>query len=90
MFQTEMSAVDRKDTYVGDEAQRKRGILSLSYPIQHGIITNWDDMEQIWHHTYYNELRAAPEEQPVLLTEPSLNPKANKEKMAQVVDFLGI
>ena len=79
-----MTGVDKRDFYVGDHAQSYRGVLSLKYPIDHGIVTDWDDMEKIWHHLLYHQLHVAPEEYQILCTEPPLNPKANREKMTQV------
>jgi len=75
----------RKDAYVGDEALGKRGMLNLNRPIEHGIVTNWDDLEHIWDATFKTELRVNPTECRVLLTEPPLNPHKNREKMTQIM-----
>uniref|UniRef100_A0A8B9GIX9 Uncharacterized protein n=1 Tax=Amazona collaria TaxID=241587 RepID=A0A8B9GIX9_9PSIT len=69
-----MVGMGQKDSYVGNKAQSKRGIFTLKYPTERGIVTNWDDMEKIWHHTFYNELRVAPEEHP-----------ANREKVTPIM-----
>ena len=81
----QMHKDNEKDVFIGDEACSKAGILHLEYPIKHGIVNNWDDMEKIWHHTYNNELRVDPEERPVLLTEAPLNPKKNRERMIEIM-----
>lgn len=64
---------------MGTEALEKRGVLNLDYPIEHGVIKHWENMEKIWHHVFYSELKVVPEDHPCLLTEVPLNAKKDKE-----------
>ncbi|XP_068147042.1 actin-like protein 53D [Drosophila tropicalis] len=73
-----------EDSIIGEAASSKRGMLTLKYPIEHGIVTNWDDMEKIWNHTF-DLLRVESHLNPVLLTEAPLNPKKNREKMTEIM-----
>ncbi|VDM04804.1 unnamed protein product [Schistocephalus solidus] len=75
----------RDQVFVCEEALARRGILSIRYPIEHGVVLNWDDMEVVWSHVFYDGLRVLPEEHPVLLTEPPLNPKRNREIMLETM-----
>jgi len=79
------SGMGQKDDYVGLEAVLKKGVLSLNYPMDHAVVTSWPQMERIWHHTFYHALRLPPEEHPLLLTDAPLNPRANREEMAEVM-----
>lgn len=69
---------------MGTEAQKRRDTLTLKYPIEHGIITDWDDMERVWHHTF-NQLQVLPKDNAVLLSEVPFNPKANRERTTQTM-----
>lgn len=80
-----MVGMDQKHVFMGDEAKAKNDLLFLNNPIDQGLVVNWDDLEKIWHHTLFSELRVSPEEHPVMLTETSLNPKENREKVAEIM-----
>lgn len=73
------------EAYVGSVAQQNRGLLRLNHPVDHGVVTDWDDMERVWHHTYSRELKTAPEDHPLLVTEAPLNPRANRDRMCQIM-----
>lgn len=81
-----MHGAGGKQEYIGDEALKLKGVLELTHPIKTGNVENWEDMEKVWHHCFYNELRIAPSEaEGVLLTEAPRNPKVNREKMVQMM-----
>ena len=81
----QMVGVEAKSEYIGDEAQKMRGVLNLKYPIESGIVSEWEMMEKVWAYCFENELRVDPSEHKVLLTEAPMNPKANREKMTNLM-----
>lgn len=70
---------------VGDEASKLRQMLEIRYPLEHGIIRDWDDMGHIWDYTFSQKLGINPKESKILLTEPPLNPRKNREKMLEIM-----
>lgn len=74
------------DVFIGPKAEEHRGLLSIRYPMEHGIVTEWNDMEKIWTYIYSkDQLSTFSEEHPVLLTEAPLNPRPNREKSAEIL-----
>ncbi|KAL8823441.1 MAG: hypothetical protein Q9191_005852 [Dirinaria sp. TL-2023a] len=73
------------DIFIGRRVEEFRGLLKIRYPLEHGVVTDWDDMEKIWHFVYSEQLKTVSEEHPVLLTEPPLNPRSNRDTAAEIL-----
>ena len=81
-----MTGVNQSSHYLGEEAMTKKGILDIKYPIEHGIVKDWDDMQRVWEYTFTNMLRVKPDDMTgVVLTEAPMNPKENRETMCQIM-----
>lgn len=70
---------------VGDEAEEFRNYLQVTQPMEHGIVKNWEDMKHLWDYTFVEKLRVDPRGRKILLTEPPMNPKKNRERMCEVM-----
>jgi actin-related protein 2 len=77
--------VEMKDIMVGDEASDLRSQLQISYPMENGIVRNWEDQGHLWDYTFHEKLKIDPKDCKILLTEPVGNPKANRVKMCEVM-----
>uniref|UniRef100_A0A8C5JVY8 Actin, epsilon 1 n=2 Tax=Jaculus jaculus TaxID=51337 RepID=A0A8C5JVY8_JACJA len=77
--------MQEEDWFIGEEAWEKQRKIILQYPISRGTITNWDNLEKIWHYSFYKILHIGPEQHPLLLTEPPLNNISVKERISQVL-----
>ncbi len=78
--------IEVKDLMVGDEASKLRSMLEVNYPMENGMVRNWDDMCHVWDYTFGKEkLDIEPADCKILLTEPPMNPTRNREKMIEVM-----
>eukprot|EP00741_Cyanophora_paradoxa_P024464 tig00022075_g23621.t1 len=84
-FEEKIDGKQIKDINVGDECSDLRHALEISYPVENGIIRNWEDMLYVFDYTFFDRLRIRPEECKVLLTEAPMNPKENREKLVRVM-----
>lgn len=74
-----------QDLMVGDEASELRSMLEVNYPMENGIVRNWDDMKHLWDYTFGPEkLNIDSRNCKILLTEPPMNPMKNREKIIEV------
>ena len=74
-----------QDLMVGDEASELRSMLEVNYPMENGIVRNWDDMKHLWDYTFGPEkLNISSRDCKILLTEPPMNPTKNREKIIEV------
>lgn len=71
---------------VGDEASKLRSMLEVSYPMENGMVRNWEDMCHVWDYTFgSNKMNIDARNCKVLLTDPPMNPLKNREKMIEVI-----
>lgn len=75
--------IELKSVMCGEAASNARHSLEVNYPVENGIVKNWEDMEHLWNYTFYEKLQINPTENKVLLTEPPMNPRKNREKLVE-------
>ncbi|KAG8443914.1 hypothetical protein GDO86_009205 [Hymenochirus boettgeri] len=82
--------IEIKDLMVGDEASELRSMLEVNYPMENGIVRNWDDMKHLWDYTFGPEkLNIDTRDCKILLTEPPMNPTKNREKIVELLLLRG-
>jgi len=78
-----LESTELKDVMCGDEADAVRFALDINYPVENGIVKNWDNMVHLWNYTFFDKLKIKPQDCKIMLTEAPLNPKDNRKKTIQ-------
>eukprot|EP00850_Spirogloea_muscicola_P011252 SM000069S20689 [mRNA] locus=s69:185200:189128:+ [translate_table: standard] len=84
-FEDESTGKPGKDIYIGEECANLQQQLDVSYPVANGVVQNWEDMELVWEHAFHYHLKIDASESKILLTDPLLNPRPNRERIIQIM-----
>jgi len=82
-YEEEFKDVKLKDIMVGEECAEHRAMLETSYPVENGIVKDWDGMRHLWNYTFLEKMKINPKDHKILLTEPPMNPLNNQKKMLE-------
>jgi len=80
-FEEEFKDIKLQDIMCGDAAAEHRSMLEVTYPVDQGIVRNWEDMRHLWDHTFNERMQIDPKDHRILLTEPPMNPRENSLRM---------
>ncbi|MEE6520729.1 hypothetical protein FKM82_018655, partial [Ascaphus truei] len=83
--ETAKTGDNRKETFVGIEKETAKIPLKLVNPLRHGIVVDWNSIEDIWEYMFLKEMKIPPEEHAVLVSDPPLSPTTNREKYAEMM-----
>eukprot|EP01055_Gregarina_sp_Pseudo9_P005745 Gregarina_sp_Pseudo_9__5744@NODE_840_length_2142_cov_8_983833_g788_i0_p2_GENE_NODE_840_length_2142_cov_8_983833_g788_i0NODE_840_length_2142_cov_8_983833_g788_i0_p2_ORF_typecomplete_len179_score50_55Actin/PF00022_19/6_4e46MreB_Mbl/PF06723_13/0_0018_NODE_840_length_2142_cov_8_983833_g788_i014972033 len=84
VFPSVVGHAGSEDVLVGEEALGRCGGKAVR-PVVRGVVANWTELEKLWDHAFFSELRVNPTDHPVLVTETPLNPKSAREKLVRVL-----
>ncbi|XP_009673638.1 actin-like protein 7A [Struthio camelus] len=75
----------RKETFVGRELQTTSVPLELINPLRHGIVVDWNCVQDTWEYIFHTAMKIQPEDHAVLVSDPPLSPTTNREKYAEML-----
>jgi actin-related protein 2 len=67
----------------GDECAPVMSQLDVKYPVEQGVVKDWDAMEHLYNYTFSQKLKIDPTESLILLTEAPRNPLENRIKFCE-------
>lgn len=75
------------EQYIGDDCDKYLGLIKLRYPVNRGSFEKDEDILTLFNHIFLKLGLNSQEikEHPILITEPILNPKSNREKISQIL-----